>query len=198
MATEPTVPARRSSQKVRNVGIGCGVLLLLCIGLAALGAALGGSGSGGGSSTTVKSGSGAPAPTATPPPKVGDTITSGNWEYIVTKVEKAKSLESGFGPAQAKGEFLVVYLTLKNIGKENFSINTFDFEAVDKDGVKYNETSDFTVSGWKTKNGLTGLGQQFIPGLTQNTALVFDINPAATGFKLNLKQARNTMIDLGV
>lgn len=219
MAIDPGTPAPRRSNRTRNIGIGCGVLLLLCIGLGILSAALGGNQ---GTSTTASvapttapsggqaaapAATSAPAqakateakvaPTATAAPKIGQPITSGNWEYTITRTGRDKTLDAGFGKAEAKGEFFVVYMTIKNIGKENFGINGHDFELVTGDGVKYNTTSDFNVSGWLTKNKLTGLGQQQPPGIPSDVALVFDINPAATGLRLNLKQARNTMVDLG-
>ena len=43
---------------------------------------------------------------------------------------------------------------------------------------------------------LTNLGEQFPPGIDVKTALVFDINPAATGLKLVLKQANSATIAL--
>ena len=57
----------------------------------------------------------------------------------MTKVERAKELVwSDFGNKDtAKGIYFVVYMTLKNIGKENFSINTWDFELHDSQDIKY-------------------------------------------------------------
>lgn len=141
-----------------------------------------------------------PPPTATPKPlpKVGETVAAGNWEYTVTSVEKAKTLTwSDFGnTSDAKGIWLIVYLTLKNVGKENFSINNWDFELNDSTGVKYNVSTDggaFMFIGYKK---LSNLGEQFPPGVAVKTALIYDIAPDAKGLRLQLKQAK-TSIDLG-
>ncbi|HEY8695760.1 MAG TPA: hypothetical protein VIR57_23790 [Chloroflexota bacterium] len=50
---------------------------------------------------------------------------------------------------------------------------------------------------WLDKLGLKPLGGQIPPGVSIDTALLFDINPDAKGFALNLVQARRS-VDLGV
>lgn len=106
---------------VRKLGIGCGVLVLLLIGLAVIG------GSQAPKTTVTPAGtSGAAVATglAAPQAKVGDKVTSGNWEYTVTKVERTKTLTwSDFGnKTDALGTWLVVSMTLKNIGNANFPL----------------------------------------------------------------------------
>jgi hypothetical protein len=142
-----------------------------------------------------------PASTATPPPHVGDTVTSGNWEYTVTQVKREKGplVWSQYGnKTSPAGEWLIIDISLKNIGKQNFGINTHDFELVDDKGVKYaHSTANGATSSFQEYQKLTALGGQVPPGLAVNSALVFDINPAATGLKLILKQAKDAAIDLG-
>ncbi|MBI3942951.1 MAG: DUF4352 domain-containing protein [Chloroflexi bacterium] len=70
-----------------------------------------------------------PPATPTPLAKVGDKLIAPNWEITVGKPEKMKTLVwSEYGnKTDAKGEWLIIPLTLKNIGKQNFGINNFDF-----------------------------------------------------------------------
>lgn len=130
--------------------------------------------------------------------KVNETISSGNWEYTVTKVERGDKevAWSDFGnKTTAKGEFVLVYLTLKNIGKENFTINSFDFELRDANDVKYNDdsTTSFSVSDYRN---LGKLGEQMPPGVAVDTILVYDVAPSATDLRLVLKQANESFITL--
>jgi hypothetical protein len=178
---------------VKKLALGCGGLFLLLIVIGVLA-------SGSRPTTTVTpGGTGAPVTNA-PQAKVGDKVSSGNWEYTVTKVEKAKTLTySTIGSGSkvdATGEFVVVSITLKNIGTQNFGINTFDFELQDGASVKYNTSSKFEIFSYIRAQNLTPMGEQVPPGLEVKSALVFDINPAATGLKLVLKQARDTTIAL--
>ncbi|HLG69933.1 MAG TPA: DUF4352 domain-containing protein [Chloroflexota bacterium] len=163
---------------------------------AASGAAVASTGGSGSASTAAKSSAAASAA-----PKVGDTVTAGNWSYQLTKVDKpGKSIDTGnqFEKLDALGTWLVVYMTLKNVGKQNFGINDFDFELQDSAGTKSKVTDKIVeMNAWLEKTGLKPLGGQIPPGVSIDTALLFDINPDAKGFKLNLIQARQSF-DLGV
>lgn len=143
----------------------------------------------------------APAPVATAAPKVGDTVTLGNWSYIVTKAEKpGQHLDTGnqFIKLDALGTWVAVYMTLKNVGKENFPINTSDFNLADGAGIQSKTTDHFfEMNEWVKGKKLQPLGQQIPPGVSFDTAILFDVNPQATGFKLNLVQAR-TAVALGL
>lgn len=156
--------------------------------------------SSGNKATVTTGGAGNPAPvTATSAPaKVGDKVTSGNWSYMVTKVEKVKTLTwSDFGnKADALGTWVVVSMTLQNVGKQNHPINTFDFQLVDSAGTKYDTSSKIEVFSFVRYVKLTALGEQFPPGIDVKTALVFDVNPNATGLKVVLKQANDMAIAL--
>lgn len=185
--------------------IGGGILALIVLGMVV----------GGGDKTTVEpagagvgaprqpaQAAGQPAAAATPQPqaKAGDIVRHGNWEYTVTKVERAPTLIwSSFGnKTDAKGEWLVVSLTLKNIGTRNFGIARHDFEARDGAAVKYSACDSFACSSWLSHNKLASISssEQYPPGVEVRTALAFDVNPAATGLRLVLKQARDTTIAL--
>ena len=131
--------------------------------------------------------------------KVGETVRAGTWEYTVTQVKRTKDplVWTQFGNStQAKGEWLIIDLDLKNVDKESSPVNTHDFEVQDAGGVKYSHSADFgAYSAFPDYHKLSKLGQQFPPNVSVRTVLVFDISPDAKGLKLHLKQAR-TMVDL--
>ena len=73
---------------------------------------------------------------------VGDvaTVTQGDQDaatILVSKAVKTRTPESEYGEKPGNGRFLVVTMTVKNIGSEPFDINPFDFYAVDSEGNHY-------------------------------------------------------------
>lgn len=190
---------------------GCGGVIGLVVLIVIIGAVANGS-KGNNASVTPASPSGAaaspgspsaataakPSVQATAAPKLGDTVTKGNWAYTVTKVDKpGKNIDTGnqFSKLDALGTWLAVYMTIKNVGNANFPINRTDFELQDSAGTKSNVTTE-SMGIWLQKINLKELGAQIPPGISFDTAILFDINPDAKGLKLNLKQA-NTLVDLG-
>lgn len=180
---------------VKKLGIGCGGLILILIVIGIVNAPE--------TPTSVTTVGDAPATGAVgsnaPQAKIGDKVRSGNWEYTVTKVETAKTITwSNFNnTTTAVGTFLIVSMTLRNVGDRNFPINTFDFQATDHSGAKYDAASALGAqNGFLTHNNLTPLGSQFPPGLDVKTAVLFDVNPSGTSHKLILKQANGTLVAL--
>ncbi len=179
---------------VKKLGIGCGTLLLLVIVVGVLA-------SGRAPTTVTPGGGGSPTTTSAPQQaKVGDKVSSGNWEYTVTKVEYPKTVTwSAFGnKTDAKGTWAVIYITLKNIGNRNFGIGPTDFQLTESGGVRYDADifTGLSVADFQKLSKLSS-GEQYPPGVEVKTLMLFEINPAATGLKLVLRQANDTTIDLG-
>lgn len=130
--------------------------------------------------------------------KIGDTVRFGNWAYTVTRVDKAKTLTwTEYGnTVEALGQFVLVSLTLRNIGDRNFPINTHDFYLTDSGGIKYETSSKLELYSYVRFVKLTNLGEQFPPGIDVASALIFDVNPAAIGLRLVLRQAKDATIAL--
>lgn len=92
-------------------------------------------------------------------------------------------------PLRAKGgKLVVVYLTIKNIGKESGDMFWSEFALTDSQGNKYADIEDFsemmTVSRWAKNKGLAETGDQLFPGGTANSAIVFRVAPNANDLKL--------------
>lgn len=130
--------------------------------------------------------------TPTPLPRIGTTVASRNWEYTVTKVERTKTFKwTAFGnTTNAKGVWLIVCLTLKNIGSESLHIGPWDFGLIDATGKQYSPYVGFDYFWFleTMKSEPIGAMELFPPGVAFNTILLFDINPEARGLKLELKQ----------
>lgn len=141
------------------------------------------------------------APTPPPPVELGIPVARGNWRYTTTKVERVPEfIWSAFGNREkAKGVWVIVSMTLTNIGTRNFGIGSDDFELRDAAGLRYSACTSFACSSLLTHNGLSLLGslEQFPPGVDVRTAVSFDVNPEARGFQLILKQAANAAVLLG-
>lgn len=128
--------------------------------------------------------------------KLGATVSSGNWQYSVSGVEKTKTLTWGRynNRMDANGIWLVVNLKLKNIGNQLARVDAWDFQIQDNDSTQYDpSTLTFSYVSFK---GMAQLGEQFPPGSSLNTALVFDIGPRAKGLVLAFSES-TTSVDLG-
>jgi hypothetical protein len=139
-------------------------------------------------------------PTPTPAPGVGTTVTSGNWSYTVTRVTMpGKNINTGnqFAELNALGSWVAVYLTLKNVGSQNYSINQWDFELrVASPPSTYQVTDESVAMNiWLDRNGLQSLGKQIPPGVSFNTGLLFDVAPDSSGTALHILMG-NIYIDL--
>lgn len=140
-------------------------------------------------------------PMVTPMARIGQAVTGKNWEYTVTKVERPDPLrwaEYGSETSEkAIGKWLIVYLGLKNIGRENFAINTWDFEVHDKTGITYKTTDKGAAYSYPRALKLQALGERIPPGVGFTSVLLFDTAPDAAGLRLWLGQEKQ-YVDLGV
>ncbi len=140
---------------------------------------------------------GAAAPPATPTalPRVGDTVSSGNWRYTVTRVERQEAVRcfKYDDPTEAKGIWQIVQVRVTNIGTKTYSLHTWDFEINDEAGHTYEAANESRA--YSSLNGLSKPGDDYPPNVEAEIGLIFDVDPNAAGLKLNLAQAE-TLIDL--
>jgi len=136
---------------------------------------------------------------------MGQPFRSGNWEYTVHEVKRVKEIGTDHTGTlaslyhdEAKGEFVIVGMTLMNVGSENLGISGSDFELYDSAGVKY-RTADpdlFASQAWARENNYEGgvlipilSTGQIPPNVPERYAIFFDVTPGAQGLKLRLSQA---------
>jgi hypothetical protein len=202
-ASPAVAPAPRSSASNSATNIALAILALvvvIAIGAATTPRSPSGATSAMTATATARAATLSPSPTPTPQPRVGDTIARGNWEYTVTAVDRAPSFTwSSFGNVEtAKGVWVFVRLTLKNLGDRNFGIGPQDFVLQDSAGIRYDPCGSFACFSYLSHNKLALLSslEQFPPGVETKTALLFDLNPSAAGLRLVLKQGRDSTIAL--
>lgn len=139
-------------------------------------------------------------PTPTPVPKIGDTIRAPNWELTVVEAQRVVGplVWSQFGNKEEPvGEWFVLTVTLKNIGRENFAVNAWDFELRTAAGATYKHTSELGAYSYAEFRKMVPLGKQVPPGATVRTPLVFDIGKGTEGVFLVFGQAKDSPINVG-
>ncbi len=123
---------------------------------------------------------------------IGETIRAGNWEYRINRVQQAKTLSWGTSgdKAQAKGTFLLVYMTVKNIGSKNSALDASNYQLKDANGTAYNTTNLSQVASFIRSSKMANFGDQISPGQSLNTLLIFDLDSNAKSLTLYLNQAQ--------
>lgn len=86
-----------------------------------------------------------------------------------------------------KGSWVVITLSLTNLGKENFALNNWNVELRDDKGVMYN-LAGFDSLSCSDGKGQAHLGDQMPPGVAVRTTLLFDVAPGTGGKVLVLTQ----------
>lgn len=125
-----------------------------------------------------------------PPLAQGDTATVKNWDVTLTGVERpGKELVwSQFNnKSTAVGEWLVVVVKMKNTGKENFGVNSFDFQ-LQGGGVTYKVSTDGGAFSYSRFKGGQSLGGQVPPASEATYYIPFDVTAGATGLALVFNQ----------
>lgn len=88
-------------------------------------------------------------------PKVGDVTNLGDREFTVNSVKRTNTL--GYSTPKSGKEFIVVNVTIKNLGTEEVSYNPFDFKVQDANGAQESTTfaslDDNLSSGTLASNG---------------------------------------------
>lgn len=127
-----------------------------------------------------------PTPTPSPPTfRVTEPLRGGNWQYEVFLVKRLDRI----GSVRPRGEFLLAYIELTNVGTRNFGIGFHDFEMVGVTNTYQVDTSSRVLGLYGNEFRLISSIENYPPGVPFSTVLVFDINPAETTLWLLPKQA---------
>ena len=127
---------------------------------------------------------------------IGKAVGYGDWGYRVASLERRDKFEQADKQAVPAGVFLVINLTVTNNGKEPRSLSATDFALIDSQGRRYGVDGEATelAAGVLNKNRRLGIAVQ--PGLTKDSAVVFDIPRDAKGLSFRLFQGYLD-VDLG-
>lgn len=139
----------------------------------------------GGDSTTDNSNSkqaqeSAPASEATPEAtpetyKIGDRVVVGERAYTITDVRTASSIGNDFTKQTASGIFVIVTMTVENIGKESATMTTGDVKIIDSEG----RTFESDTEAWSALEENILL-KQIQPGLPVMGQTIFDVPKGIT------------------
>lgn len=114
--------------------------------------------------------------------QIGEVISAEVFDLTVTGVQLVPSIET-YQTITPRGVFAIVYLTIVNTSNTSASFPYHDLKLETEAGLvfdyDFDATIDVTVSWYDT-----GIYDPVQPGLTYQTAVVFDILPTATGLKL--------------
>jgi len=87
--------------------------------------------------------------------KVGDTVKLGDREFVVNTTRRASAV--GYSTPKSGKEFVIVNVTIRNLGKDEVSYNPFDFKMQDINGAQESEAfaslDDDLSSGTLASNG---------------------------------------------
>ncbi|SCE99374.1 DUF4352 domain-containing protein [Micromonospora mirobrigensis] len=157
-------------------------LALIATGLVALGCGSGATDNAGSSGGDTSGGNGGDAPAKTA--KIGKPARDGKFEFTVksAKCGVAKIGDSTLG-AKAQGQFCLVTMTVKNIGKEAQMFDGSSQKAYAADGTEY--SADGGAAIYANQNAETFLND-INPGNQVSGVVVFDIPKKVKLTKLEL------------
>jgi hypothetical protein len=123
---------------------------------------------------------------------------AGTWEYTVRTVWRGKEIGTGLygtSTAPAMGEWVIVAMTLKNLGRENVGLTRDDFRLHDANGTTYTTATPLGGSSWVQANGYQGMlgladTGPMPPQVPLTYAIAYDVTPGASGLQLELVRAQ--------
>lgn len=131
-------------------------------------------GSAGSDKTTTSTGSsgGAPPSRADTTPGVGQEVRDGKFAFTVTNVRTS----TREGTSKPRGEFVIITMTVRNIGNEPQSFFVQNQKLIDSGGKEYAADSSTALS----INDDTSMILDMNPGFTITTQVPFDVPPGTT------------------
>jgi hypothetical protein len=129
---------------------------------------------------------------------VGTTVRVGTWSVTLVGAEFSPDIAAGSWLAEeAFGTFLIVRLNVVNEGIAPVAFPYDDAYVADDQHRLFTPNHSAMLSLLLDEFGLTP-GEELQPGVTYPYALVFDVAPDATGFRLSLTGKDGHILDLGV
>jgi hypothetical protein len=130
----------------------------------------------GGTSSTTSAGIGGSTGAAAPgAPGVGQEVRDGKFAFVVKGVRRS----TGEGMAKPRGEFVVVTMTVTNIGNEPQSFFIQNQKLIDGSGKQY--AADFSAASWiNSGQGNESMLMDMNPGFTITTQVPFDVPVGTT------------------
>lgn len=127
------------------------------------------------------------SPSSTPSPmrtiKIGQTARDGKFEFTVTKVKRGKTqIGSADLGVTAQGEFVLIHITVKNIGDEPQDFIGSNQRLYDTSGKKYSVNTEAAIYMPDSES----LWEEINPGNKVNGVIVYDVSKTVKLAKLEL------------
>jgi len=107
--------------------------------------------------------------------KIGDKVVVGDRAYTITDMRTASSVGDEYTKQTASGIFVIVTMTVENIGKESATMSTSDAKIIDSEG----RTLESDTEAWSAlKENI--LLKQIQPGLPVMGQTIFDVPKGIT------------------
>lgn len=106
---------------------------------------------------------------------VGDRVVVGERAYTITDVRTASSVGDEYSRQSASGVFVIVTMTVENIGKESATLSTSDAKIIDSEG----RTFESDTEAWSALEQNILL-EQIQPGLPVTGQTIFDVPKGIT------------------
>jgi hypothetical protein len=163
----PPPKKKRTGLKITLVVVGALVLMGGCLAIVSSG------GDGTTTATTESSPDGAGGTEKAKPktPGIGDTVKDGKFSFKVTKLENRTQVGSDFLNKKAQGKFLLVHVTVKNIGDEAQSFFGNNQKLLDSKGRKYEADAEAAIYLADSKS----LYEEINPGNSVKGRVLFDV-----------------------
>jgi len=120
-------------------------------------------------------------------PGVGTTVKSDDLEFTVQKVERHASVGNKYSKADANGEFVVVFLKVKNTASSPQMFDGSTMRIKDSKDREFSKSNEGDVA-YSLGNGgkLNFFLEQMQPDLEKSGVVVFDVPKGAEGLTLKL------------
>jgi hypothetical protein len=114
------------------------------------------------------------------------TFGKGSLHGAVTKVEETQTIPGGqfTEAANAKGKFVVVFMTVSNPGNAPSEVGSSSFQLKDNRGRVFNMADLNAQFAARDHYQAEIIYKEIQPGLSEPSVFVFDVAPDATGYVL--------------
>lgn len=189
---QPAIAEKKRGGCLKGVLIAGAILAVLV----AIGAAVGGGDND--TTATATSSPGKPGTSekddaAPKQPGLGDVVKDGKFAFKITKVEKGLSqVGDGILASKAQGEFIMIHITVKNVGDEPQMFNDSDQKLIDNKDRQFDADSGAAAFSLKDANGFLN---NINPGNSVKGRILFDVPKT---FTLKSIELHDSMFSDGV